>query len=57
MAAVEEVQAFGKTIQYVDIPKGQSYGLSSAADDVRLLRQEEIEQFFDRNKTKNQKNH
>jgi len=49
VAAVEEVQAFGKTIQYVGIPKGQSYGLSSAADDVRLLRPEEIEQFLSKN--------
>lgn len=46
VAAIEEVQAFGKTIQYVGIPKGQSYGLSSVADDVRLLRPEEIEQFL-----------
>jgi len=46
VAAVEEVRAFGKKIQYVGIPKGQSYGLSSVADDVRLLRPEEIEQFL-----------
>ena len=46
VAAVEEVQAFGKKVQYVGTPKGQSYGLSSVADDVRLLRQEEIEQFL-----------
>lgn len=46
VAAVEEVRAFGKRIQYVGIPKGQSYGLSSVADDVRLLRPEEIEQFL-----------
>lgn len=46
VAAVEEVQAFGKTIQYVGISKGQSYGLSSVANDVRLLRPEEIEQFL-----------
>ena len=44
VAAVEEVQAFGKTVQYVGISKGQSYGLSKVADDVRLLRAEEIEQ-------------
>lgn len=44
--AVEEVQSIGKTVQYIGIPKGQSYGLSSVADDVRLLRPEEIEQFF-----------
>jgi len=45
--AVEEVQAFSKTVQYVGIPKGQSYGLSSVADDVRLLRAEEIKQFLE----------
>ena len=46
VAAVEEVQAIGKTVQYVGIPKGQSFGLSKVANDVRLLRSEEIEQFF-----------
>ena len=46
VAAVEEVQAFDKTVQYVGIPKGQSFGLSKTADDVRLLRSEEIQQFF-----------
>ncbi len=46
VAAVEEVQAFGKTVQYVGIPKGQSFGLSNVADDVRLLRPEEIEKFL-----------
>ncbi|OGZ36719.1 MAG: hypothetical protein A3I88_01425 [Candidatus Portnoybacteria bacterium RIFCSPLOWO2_12_FULL_39_9] len=46
VAAIEEVQALGKTVQYVGIPKGQSFGLSKAADDVRLLRPEEIKQFF-----------
>lgn len=48
--AVEEVQAFNKTVQYVAISKGQSFGLSTVADDVRLLRAEEIKKFF---KTKN----
>lgn len=46
VAAVEEVQAFNKTVQYVGISKGQSFGLSTVADDVRLLRPEEINQFF-----------
>ncbi|OGZ24255.1 MAG: hypothetical protein A2896_00190 [Candidatus Nealsonbacteria bacterium RIFCSPLOWO2_01_FULL_43_32] len=46
VAAVEEVQAFGKKVQYVGIFKGQSYGLSSVTDDVRLLRAEEMRQFF-----------
>ena len=44
--AVEEVQSFGKTVQYVGVPKGQSYGLSKVADDVRLLRPEDIAPFF-----------
>lgn len=46
VAAVEEVRALDKKVQYVGIPKGQSYGLSSVADDIRLLRPEEIEQFL-----------
>lgn len=46
VAAVEEVCASGKKVQYVGIPKGQSYGLSSVADDVRLLRTEEIKEFL-----------
>ncbi len=46
VAAVEEVQSIGKTVQYVGISKGQSFGLSSVANDVRLLRANEIEQFF-----------
>jgi len=44
--AVEEVRSFGKKVQYVGIPKGQSFGLTVAADDVRLLRPEDIVQFF-----------
>src|SRR5919112_1014584 len=40
--AVEEVRSFGKTVQYVGTPKGQSYGLSKAADDVRLLRPDDM---------------
>lgn len=48
VAAVEEVRAFGKTVQYIGISKGQSYGLSTVADDVKLLRPEEIKQFFDK---------
>lgn len=46
VAAVEEVQSFGKTVQYVGIAKGQSFGLTKIADDVRLLRPEDIERFF-----------
>ena len=44
--AVEEVRSFGKQVQYVGIAKGQSYGLSRAADDVRLIRPEEVAPFF-----------
>ncbi len=44
--AVEEVRSLGKKVQYVGIPKGQSYGLSKAADDVRLIRPEDVEPFF-----------
>lgn len=45
LPAIEEVQSFGKTVQYVGIPKGQSFGLSKVADDVRLIRPEEIKEF------------
>ena len=45
--AIEEVKDIGKEIQYVGIPKGQSFGLSKIANDVRLLRLEEIDQFFE----------
>lgn len=44
--AVEEVRSFGKKVCYVGTAKGQSFGLSKTANDVRLLRPEEIKQFF-----------
>jgi uncharacterized protein (TIGR00288 family) len=44
--AVEEARAFGKKINYIGIPKGQSFGLSKASDNVILLRTEEIERFL-----------
>lgn len=44
--AVEEVQSIGKKVHYIGISKGQSFGLSKTADEVRLIRPEEIEQFF-----------
>ena len=44
--AVEEVRSLGKRVQYVGIPKGQSYGLSKVANDVRLLRPEDVSSFF-----------
>lgn len=46
VAAVEEVQSFGKMVQYVGIVKGQSFGLTKAADDVRLLRPEDVDSFL-----------
>lgn len=46
VAAVEEVQSFGKTVQYIGIARGQSYGLSRVSNDVRLLRSEDLENFF-----------
>jgi uncharacterized LabA/DUF88 family protein len=44
--AIEEVRSLGKRVQYVGTPKGQSYGLSKVADDVRLLRPEDIRPDF-----------
>lgn len=44
--AVEEVQSFGKSVQYVGTSKGQSYGLSKTADDVRLIRPGDIQSFL-----------
>jgi uncharacterized LabA/DUF88 family protein len=44
--AVEEVHSFGKRVQYVGVPKGQSYGLSKVAHHVLLLRPEDIAPFF-----------
>ena len=46
VAAVEEVQSFNKKVQYVGIAKGQSFGLTKAAGDVRLLRPEDVQKFF-----------
>lgn len=46
VAAVEEARAFNKKVFYVGISKGQSFGLSKTANDVILLRPEEIEQFL-----------
>ena len=46
VAAIEEVRSLGKTVQYVGTAKGQSFGLSKASNDVRLLRSEDLEKFF-----------
>ncbi|MFH0740076.1 MAG: NYN domain-containing protein [bacterium] len=45
--AIEEVQAFGKAVQYVGFTKAQSFGLTVIANDIKLLRPEDIEQFFE----------
>src|SRR3954447_25570053 len=44
--AVEEVHSFAKRVQYVGTRRGQSYGLSKVADDVRLIRSEDVRPFF-----------
>jgi uncharacterized LabA/DUF88 family protein len=46
VAAIEEVRSFDKKVQYVGIAKGQSFGLTKAADDVRLLRPDDIRPFL-----------
>lgn len=46
VAAVEEVQSFGKKICYVGIARGQSFGLTKVANDIRLLRSEDIQRFL-----------
>jgi len=46
VAAVEEVQSFGKKVHYVGIAKGQSFGLTKVSNDVRLLCLEDIEAFL-----------
>ncbi len=44
--AIEEVKSFGKKVYYIGTANGQSFGLTKVADDTRLLRSEEIKQFF-----------
>ena len=46
VAAIEEVRSLGKKVQYVGVAKGQSFGLTKVADDVRLLRSEDIKPFL-----------
>ncbi len=46
VAAVEEVRLFGKKVKYVGVAKGQSFGLAKAANDVLLLRPEDIKPFL-----------
>ena len=46
VAAIEEVRSFNKVVQYIGTAKGQSFGLSKASNDVRLLRSEDLEKFF-----------
>ncbi|MBI3232341.1 MAG: NYN domain-containing protein [Candidatus Doudnabacteria bacterium] len=44
--AVEETQSFGKKVIYVGTAKGQSFGLTKQADDVILLRPEDVKPFL-----------
>jgi uncharacterized LabA/DUF88 family protein len=46
VAAVEEVQSFGKKIQYIGTAKSQSFGLAKAAGDACLLRPDDIKKFL-----------
>lgn len=46
VVAVEEVRSFGKKVQYIGTARSQSFGLAKAADDVRLLRSEDIRVFL-----------
>ncbi|HSE35547.1 MAG TPA: NYN domain-containing protein [Candidatus Paceibacterota bacterium] len=46
VAAVEEVRSLRKAVHYVGIAKGQSFGLTKASDDVRLLRHEDVDPFL-----------
>ena len=41
-------KAFSKTVQYVGFAKAQSFGLTVVANDIKLLRPEDIEQFFEK---------
>jgi uncharacterized LabA/DUF88 family protein len=42
VAAVEEVRSFGKEVCYVGIAKGQSFGLTKASNDTKLIRPEDV---------------
>lgn len=44
--AVEEVQSLGNTVQFVGFAKSQSFGLTQVANDVRLLRPEDLQPFL-----------
>ena len=47
VAAVEEVQSVGKTVQYVGTARGQSFGLTKAVkNNVILLRPKDIQPFL-----------
>lgn len=46
VAAVEEVRSFRKEVHYIGVAKGQSFGLTKAATDVRLLRPEDVQPFL-----------
>lgn len=44
--AVEEVHSFKKKVKYIGFPSNQSFGLSKTADDLLLLRKEDLLNFF-----------
>lgn len=44
--AVEEVRRLGKNVHYVGFAKGQSFGLTRAANDVTLIRPDDILSFM-----------
>lgn len=44
--AVEEVKSLAKKVHYVGVPKGQSFGLSKVANNILLLRPEDIQPFL-----------
>jgi len=46
VAAVEEVKSLGKSVHYVGIPKGQSFGLTKVCNDTLLLRPEDVRPFL-----------
>lgn len=44
--AIEEVHSFKKKVKYIGFPHNQSFGLSKTADDLLLLRKEDLLNFF-----------
>ena len=44
--AVEEVQSLGKKVLYIGFPHNQSFGLTKAANDLLILRKDDLVNFF-----------